>query len=170
MPTLEKPAKTDKVMFVCPGGYELTLVMKSEDFVAVEGRAIKVHPKRINFGKRAFGGEFRGEFVTNDPEIIDWLRAHEWYRSGPIPQDQPIYSARDGSILGYKQTGATGTIRPFWEVNFIPETIRQVPEIVHRTGDANPDIPQAKEAAPSDEPQIPTKARISKILRKNLPR
>ncbi|SRR5258708_22085480 len=162
--TLEKPVK--QVMFVCPGGYELNIVMKSEDFIAVEGRAIKVHPRRITFRKRPFGGEYRGEYLASDPEEINFLRKHNWYKKGAIPQDQPIFSKTTGQIMGYKQSGATGVDRSFWEVDFNPEEPRKVPEIVHRSGDSNPDIPEPQEPIPTDTIPKPTRARIAKSLRK----
>ncbi len=142
------------VLFVCPGGFELVLVPQSEDYKDVDGRAIKVHAKRINFKKRAFGGRYRGEYVTNKPEEIEFIRNHEWFRSGAMPGEA---AAREGITVGE----SWGLNRFIYESDYNPEEKREGPEVVRRFTD--PMEPKETTAAPVDAAPNPLKIKATKL-------
>ena len=66
----------------------MILVVQPADWVAVEGRAVRVRPVRIEFLKRPHPARprdpnvnpYRGEFATSDPALADFIRKHPFFR------------------------------------------------------------------------------------------
>ena len=145
--------KQKSVLFVCPSAYELTLVIQSEDYKDVGGRAIKVNAHRINFKKKPFGGKFRGEFLTSNQEEIDFIRQHDCFSKEPIPNE---FNDPQGIVTG----PSFGTNRKVYEVDFNPDAPRVVPTVITRMGEAK----ETKEIkAPEDKAPNPLKAKIPKL-------
>ena len=71
----------EKVLFVCDRYPELNLVLDSKDIVSNEktGRTHAYAGKEVHFVKKAFEGRFRGELEVSDKDVLEFLRAHEWY-------------------------------------------------------------------------------------------
>jgi hypothetical protein len=76
------------VFFVCDKFPELTITIKPEDWKEIDGKAIKVRPVRVNFEKKPFRGNWRGEFKTKDPEMVATLESLDVFASGVIRIDQ----------------------------------------------------------------------------------
>lgn len=160
---LERNETKKKILFVCPSTFNLVLVLKSE--VRVEGE-LKQRPHHIRFLKRTFGGSYRGEYVTDDPVEIDFLRNHEWFRKGPAPQidEQIIVDKATGKVVGtYGQS--LGTQRFFYETAWDPENIdRTAPETVRVFGSEKEKI-EIESPAPEEPSHQPLKAKVAKGLR-----
>lgn len=83
MATKEKGAAKDKeIIFLSAAKPHAVLVVKSAHHVELPSGQIKSHRgSRVAFVPNAEGV---GEFRTSDPELIEFLREHQWYQSGYI--------------------------------------------------------------------------------------
>lgn len=163
---LEKPAT--KVKFVCPAGYNLVLTpVSAGQGIEVEGHYIPLPFHHINFRKegylppgiRAGHGFWRGVFVTDKPEEIEYIRKHEWFREGPPPE--PRYE--NGLPVNESAGGAT---RLIYEVPYDPDEKPQPgPKQIIRRGDKE-DQP-TEPIPPAETTPPPTRARIAKGIKRS---
>lgn len=93
---MAKKNKEGAVLFVCDRFVEPTITMSSATNMRdAGGVTIKSPGHRIQFRKMAYKGSFRGEYETNDPREIEFLREHEWYDNGILREEKIAVAAKD---------------------------------------------------------------------------
>ena len=91
----EAVEKTSPVLFTCQRYPELNVVLDSTEVVTdpKSGRSRTKPGKSVSFVKMGFEGGFRGELLTEDADVIQFLRAHEWY--GRFIKEAPLAKPAD---------------------------------------------------------------------------
>ena len=99
-----------KKIFISYRKPECQIVVRSDDHEELgNGRMRVIKGKRATFLKNAQGV---GEFRTDDAEIIDFLKAHEWINAGIIegPFDEVPAKALAKKGLAKVKAGAADTV------------------------------------------------------------
>lgn len=112
METATLEAKKDHY-FISDEYVELCLHIQSEEWKEVQGRAIKIPGKAVRFIRKPYRGRphGRGELVTRDPEVVEFIRNHSYFSLGKIkelshnPDDEPRI-LHESVVTGVRSTGA----------------------------------------------------------------
>lgn len=124
-------------LFVSYRFWEPQFVIRSGESKQVvekgETHTIVTRPKRVTFRKMPYNGSYRGELFTEDAEVIDFLRNHEYFKNGLIE-----------------------------EVVAVPSQAERIPPDMVSQGavDSGKREPTVDTVAPADVPKSPSKAKV----------
>lgn len=119
----------------------LSLTMQAEDWTAVEGRAVRVKPIRIEFMSRPHPkrprdpnvNPYRGEYSTSDEKKVEFIRSHPYFQNEPYHFERHVNG------------------RGIWELDHDPDALTREALLTVRAGA----IDSGKKSPIADAPEEP---------------